>query len=180
MQPYLTQEEYQTLAERYVKNFVSRRRLNCKIIDDPDAINCVVDYMMRADSKFDGRGDSFGFRYSYAKFGFQEYMTKNRGAKKKKLYNKHLSTFTKSESERVYDGTRDDHEPNEAMADYELRKRIENSSLTDRQKDTIIGCFYDQRTRAEIAKKWNCSRQLIDVELKNALRKLKIILKDFA
>ncbi len=181
MQPFLTQREYQTLAERYVKNFVSRRRLRMSIIDDPDAINSVVDYMMRADSKFDGRGDHYGFRYSYAKFGFQEYLTKNRkNDKNRKLYGRHLSTFRACNEGGDFDRAQDNTEPSEPVESHEIRRKIMESDLTDRQKATIIGCFYDRRPRAEIAKEWGCSRQLIDLELRQALNRLRFVLREFA
>ena len=179
---FLTDSEYQELAVRYVKNFVTRRNMPRTIIDDPDAINMVIEAMMKADNIFDGRGNRIGFRFSYAKYGFLSYITKVRGlgkGKKKLVRGIPLSTFKRKDLEKEVDIATCDQDPSEGFNAYEIRQKIVNSDLTERQKDCIIGFFYDKTPRQEIAEKWGCSRQYIDHELKISLRKLRTILKDY-
>jgi RNA polymerase sigma factor (sigma-70 family) len=179
---FLTVSEYEELAVRYIKNFVVRRNMPRNIIDDQEAVDAVVNYMMRADEIFDGRGNRVRFRYAYARFGFKNYLTKVRGCanpKQKILRARHLSTFNNKEIERQVDVAVCDDSPSEAFESYEIRQKILNSNLTDRQKDCIIRYYYDKATREEIASHWGCTRQRIDQEIKTALYKLRFALEEY-
>lgn len=54
------------------KNFIAYHR-HFNLLKNQEAVNYVVDFIMRADSKFDGRGSRIGYLSANAKFGILSY-----------------------------------------------------------------------------------------------------------
>lgn len=181
-QQYLSLKEYQKIARNYLIYFVMKGRHKNSLIDNQDAIDAIIRFMLKADATFDGRGCRWGFRYQYAKFGFGSFLRKNQGTKYSKINKNNFSSIVKKKKDEsiVCDVAVDDMAPYSSIVEYEFREKINNAkSLSNKEKEMIFSYYYDGLTREKIAKKFNCSRQLIDLTIKKACYKLQYVLSEY-
>lgn len=183
MSETLSLAEYQELGRRYLVNFVKRRGHSSSMIESQDALDNIVKFMIDADLRFDGRGQREAFRWQYAKFGYQDYMSKEQYPRRKKAQMrramKSLSSFTKKDIDKSVDIAVDSTDPGEGIESFELRDKIMQSTLTDQEKIAVIARFYDDETNDVIGNKLGISREYARLLVKNAVRKLKTILKEY-
>lgn len=185
MSEVLSMSEYQELGRRYLVNFVKRAGHSVSLIESQDALDNIVKFMIDADVKFDGRGNREGFRWQYAKFGYRDYISKEKYpiAKKQKITKGmvSLSSFKKKDLEKSVDIAVDNRAPHDAVESYELREKImQTTGLTEQEKIAVIARFYDAESLESIGDRLNVSREYARILLKNATRKLKKILKEYA
>lgn len=179
---YLSLEEYQKIAQNYLIYFVTKGRHASNLINNQDAVDMIINFMLKADTVFDGRGCRWGFRYQYAKFGFGYFLRKNKGMKFSKVYKNNFSSIIKKKKDQsiICDVAIDKIAPYSSQIDFEFREKIRNAdNLSDREKEIIFDYYYNENTREQIAKKFNCSRQLIDLTIKKACYKLQFILPEY-
>ena len=175
--------DYETLAKRYLINLVRRWGHPMAIVDDPDAHDTIIRFMIDADTKFDGRGSLEGFRWQYARYGYLEYLTKNRfpksGKKQRHKRMVSLSAFKRADMEKSVELAVDNRDPSEGVVSSELRDKIMNSNLSNYEKESIIGIYYNGETQEEISQRIGVARGYISMLLKTGLKKLRTTLKEY-
>lgn len=175
---FLTYAEYKELARRYLINFLRRGGRSMKNADNQDAMDYIITYMMKADEVFDGRGNREGFRWQYAQYGYRTYLTRKRKLDAKGIKVIQMSAIKKMDEKQI-DVTVDSHDHTKAIETEDLKKKIMESLLSDYEKESVIGTYFNHETQEQIADRIGVARGYISMLLKTAMKKLEKVLDEY-
>lgn len=173
MNSLLTMPEYVTIAEK----FLSKRSLP---IDD-EAISYIVYYMVKADSRWDGRGSKPAFRGQYAWYGLTKWLRKRNKSRPKcisldnKLHHQAMSsmqdncfahTVTPPQTDFVQD-----------IMNRDIIDFIRNADrISDKNKDILFAYYLEGYTLEELGYRYNVTRERIRQILEKTLEKVRTLI----
>lgn len=168
----LTLQEYEAIAVRYLgKNLPSARK-------NPDHINRLIYYMLKADVSYDGNTGSLkGRRMSYAKFATQHIKASLKSRKKNTTYS--LDTVVGGNKSRESTSgesiTYNELTPIEQVEFNELIEYINSDQLSGLESCAIREYYLEHSSIKDIALKFNVTRQSIYLAISRGLDKIKEI-----
>lgn len=166
---YETIEFYLETAKRAIGKYGHRSMLSSE-----DDIAHVAYMIMRADEKFDGRGNIKGFRMDYARYGVRRLMSKFRdNAKKNRILS--LDFYVNSNNQTLQDFIPD---KRASIEDEIETKNVEEMVLdfdfiTEQEKDCIIRNRLNKETLYNIGKELDLTRERIRQIIESGLTKLR-------
>lgn len=166
---YETLQFYLDTAKRAIGKY---GHLN--MLSSEDDISHVAYMIMRADEKFDGRGNIKGFRMDYARFGVRRLMTRFREkANKNRILS--LDFYVNSDNQTLHDFVPD---KRSSIEDELEAKSVEDMVLdfdfiTEQEKDCIIRNRLNKETLHTIGKELDLTRERIRQIIESGLTKLR-------
>jgi RNA polymerase sigma factor (sigma-70 family) len=167
---FLTLSEYLEHARRFVM-----ANYGHQLSENDDLISTVAHYMMRADEKFNGKGNRDSFRGHYAKFGAMKYFTQIRREKDKYFRGTGHTTMLPLNSEitKLCCTKTDFRTSYESCEQQEMMNYIFTSELLNAREKGILHMRYmENHTLQEIADEHGFSRERARQLLQKIIEKL--------
>lgn len=170
-------KEYRNAAIRLV--YAIGPRLNSlvakQIVSNEDELNNIIETIIDADWKWNGKGSRFGWRKQCVTYAIKRYMTKY---KKNKLK---ISLFGDSEAQLIDIFPASTDSPLQKLINAEtstkLQEALDSQLLNDIQKRCIQLRFTHKQSLRTIAKNVDLSAQMVNNHLHTAFAKLKRVLQ---
>lgn len=161
-------EQYEKWATYVIKRFIVDKKLQKRLLQDTDFLGNIMREMMVADEKYDeSRGASIKtYRIQRARWYILKYLDKL-----KNNLNKHNNIV--SINDFNYNGLTAQ-SVGHVLEDKEyLKLLIENTDLTNTQKECLRLYFVEQKTHAEIGEIFGFTRQASKQNVTNGINKLR-------
>ena len=169
---YLTDSEYQKIAKKLIFDNCNAE-ISHHICNDPTKFGVVVNAVMTADWKWDGRGNKYGYRKQRAKWAIYKIISDIT----KKTDRPNIQTFSEllREDHEISSLNKKNFVDDVDQKDYieYVTNQIRNSKvLLDNEKTVLIGKFIQDKTVVELSEELEVRGESIRQTLNRAMVKI--------
>jgi len=168
---YCTLDEYILFAKKSIMRFASP--VAKSLLKNEDFISDIAHAIMMADWRWNGDGDRVGYRSKCAEWAIKINLTKLKKQNEKNKKNRLISLNYQinDDSGDVYNMIED--KRFSPKQDINVKGILENSCLTDLQKQYINMYYIEEKTLNEIAGEFNTTPQNINQTITRGIEKIK-------